>query len=170
MPEDLQQASLQVLPKGLLGFLELKNGGKFPQRLGSEALLPVIQLLDWYAQTNSEVLITAPSAAALGVVSFGELVVPPLECWYVSDFVCDTDVLGAGDTIDMRLGYVQANSGLGFRVSQSTGTESAGAQATTNPLNRPFFVLPADGLIVHNRVFTGAITITARARITRLPV
>jgi hypothetical protein len=82
--------TIQVLPSGLLGFLQLKNGGQFPQRLG-DTLQPTIELAEWYVQLNSETLfsavINAPVNASSSGNTFPELVVPNGQVWFVHEYI-----------------------------------------------------------------------------------
>src|SRR5262245_56996064 len=104
MPErnnvsSIRAAPLQVLPTGLVGFLQLKNGGQFSQEL-SRDLIPELDLLNWYMQTNAELITqsTSPGVATNNPVTLANLTVPQGEFWYVSSYIAQITA-GAGGTV-----------------------------------------------------------------------
>lgn len=99
---DLPNGPIQIVPRGLLGLLNLKNSGKTPSTLGG-VVTPIMDLLEMYCSSTYEpVAATVAVAAAVGPVS-SDLVVPQNEIWFVRVATATTDVLGVGDTITMQV-------------------------------------------------------------------
>ena len=173
---------LQIWPKGLLGFLQLKNGGEFPQRLASEALLPTLELAKWYLETNQEVIdntelggVASPALAA-GNTSFGGLVVPAKEFWVVHDYsatVTNTNGTGQHNTC-LTVTHPGKTSVAPFRLGDyfTVAAGTAGNAVVIHMTREPFILGPGGGLAAHSILssFAAAVTITPIARITRLPL
>jgi len=127
---------IQVLPSGLLGFLQLKNGGQFPQTLNAQ-LQPTFDLLEWYAQLNAETIFSVSQNAAVNAssqsLSFPEFVVPNGQVWFLHEYI------------------------VGFGPS-ATGTATK-CQATVNrisangPISAAYVSDPEDIAAVGQRVF-----------------
>lgn len=99
MPE---ASPLQVLPQGLLGFLQLKNGGKFPQSLGSDQLQSTLDLAEWYLATNGNV--QASATTNVTAVGWTQLLQGANLWVYYYDISIITDAMGAGpETIEACL-------------------------------------------------------------------
>jgi len=62
---DLGAPPLNVQPQGLLSFLQVKSGGRYPQALG-ETLAPTWDLSDHYLQTNGEITLGAAAVITAG--------------------------------------------------------------------------------------------------------
>lgn len=165
---------IQSQPQGLLGFLQLKNLGQNPSEL-PDVLQPVLELRDWYLQTNSEIVSGTDAAiAAVGVSN--NLIVPQGEYWFVHD-VGLLIQLAAGATWRGAICYRNGPAGLlgiNFQLAETINW----AQATdgTNVLqgmtrDRPL-IIPPDGRIGIQTSALSAPTVTGNvfARITRLKV
>lgn len=99
---DLPNGPIQIIPRGLLGLLNLKNAGKAPPLLGG-VVTPTLDLLEMYCSNLYEqVSATVAVAAAVGPVQ-SDLVVPETEVWFVRVATATTDVLGAGDSITLQV-------------------------------------------------------------------
>ncbi|HLC03594.1 MAG TPA: hypothetical protein VJK02_11200 [Anaerolineales bacterium] len=168
MPE---RAPLQVIPTGLLGFLQLKNGGQFPQSLASEALVPEIDLLRWYLSAEASQVVAGDQAInALG--NWGTaLVVPQREWWYLHRMAVACNLVAA-ETISLTLGVVLPGTGVHFALSpihvlNAGQANPAASIATTVEL----FLPPTSSLNINVVQLTTAAAIEAgpRAWITRLP-
>lgn len=162
MPEPT--AAIQVLPQGLLGFLQLKNGGQYPQTLGSDKLQACLELFDWYTQTNIEYVEQAGLALAVGANT--TTVGPPTsQVWYVHDISVASQP-GAGAQVDLSAAvqFFPSPSNA-FQVGQyvnATANQNIRAKS-----DRSFFLLPGGLLAVMVRSITLAPTATVFARITR---
>jgi hypothetical protein len=163
----MPSASLQLLPSGLLGFFQLKNGGQYPQSLNPQ-LQPTLELLDWYTEIGtlgtSEVVGDTIAAVAVGANN-SALVVPNLQAWFVHELCCSSTP-GAGAACDIA-GAISFGS-AGFAVGPYVAI-AANQNGRTLMTDRKRFVLPGGTLIVLCRSQTLAPAVTINARITRLP-
>lgn len=95
---------IQVVPPGLLGFLQLKSAGKNPAWLSSD-ISPVFDLLKFYLAPNAENVVGVTGNIATGSTGFiqptnqAAFIVPAEEWWYVHTFSMRTSVAfaAAGD-------------------------------------------------------------------------
>lgn len=117
--EVLAPRGLSKLPLGLLGFFGVKNGGDYPQEIGS-VIVPTLALEGLLAINYAEKLAVscvAPAGAAIvaGVVVATGLpaVVPANENWFVAS-VSAAAFTGVGDSW----------TGSGMRQSRQTGAAS----------------------------------------------
>jgi hypothetical protein len=82
---------IQLIPPGLLGFLQIKNSGMNPSDLGSQ-VAPVLELRDWYFQArmldaiNLFGAVGTVNVAAAGLVQFPVFTVPSQSWLYVDNF------------------------------------------------------------------------------------
>lgn len=77
----MPDSPLQKAPTGLLGALNLKTQGRYPQLFG-ETLVPVLELTDFYLHPNRTAL-TFAAALTVGPGQVGTLVVPDGQAWSV---------------------------------------------------------------------------------------
>lgn len=102
---------IQVIPPGLLGFLQLKNSGQNPHSIDL-TISPAIELRDWlfnashsYAQIGVSI-----AAATPGFQGDANLVtVPQNEYWWVHDASVTCDIV-TGERISFGLAYRQSNN------------------------------------------------------------
>lgn len=158
---------LQIWPKGLLGLLQLKNGGEFPQRLASEALLTQLDLLEWYLESNGESFNTGNFGAALGSFGIATLSVPLGEFWYVTAFSVQSETLGAGEALQMCATIARGDGG-GITMLGEPGNIAAPGDLAICRSARPFFAPPGSSLSGFGLRFTGPISVTAGIAFTRL--
>lgn len=177
MPDPfIKQPPIQVIPPGLLGFLQLKNGGQNPRQF-PEVLQPVLELMHWYLFANSEVVLGTDAAiAAAGLVNY--LTVPDDEFWAVHD-VQAAVTLAAGSTAVLSIYYRSGPSGgaanFPFSLSEAPviwteATMGNGAIARMER-ERPLLIVPPGGALGVRAHFLSAASTTGNvaARITRLP-
>lgn len=162
------RAPLQRLPKGLLGFMELKNGGQFPQELAAAALIPQIDLLRWYLATNGEPVVTAPIAAAVGFTNFPEFLIPQDEIWYVDNFMVRSELVGAGEAVQLCAGAL-LRTGARIPFGQ-IGNNAGPGQIANTTQGIGMFLQPGDQLGADVLGVTGAVNVTGHALITRCQV
>ena len=81
---DVNNPPLNVQPQGLLDQYDLKNGGRYPQFLGT-VLQPVIDLNEHYRQTNG--LIDKPAAIASAAGSQIYNVMTPRDYWQFVNWI-----------------------------------------------------------------------------------
>lgn len=107
---------IQTLPRGLLGFMQLKNSGRYPSEVSSTLGLS-LELFDWYMEANAENLPLASTAAigpgAVGFVPWtvNPIVVPDNEMWFVTAYSGGVVGLIATDSIAFILGYTNPVGG-----------------------------------------------------------
>lgn len=93
------------LPLGLLSFLGIQNGGKYPDQL-LPALAPVLDLSGHYVNTNREY--TGGSAAVAALASTNMVTVPTGQWWYCCHASLFTATLGAGQAYGGVLAFQDA--------------------------------------------------------------
>ena len=102
---------IQLIPRGLLGFLQLKNLGKNPSDFPS-VLQPTLELFDWL--TQSEQLSTVGTDAAIAAVGTNTyLSVPSGEAWWLHDVQASINLAAAATIVcspSYNLGPVGAPS------------------------------------------------------------
>lgn len=176
-------APLGVVPRGLLDFLKIKSMGQYPQRLSAD-IVPVFELVDWYAATNQEIWQLAAAAQATAAPGAGfdwvssvpsglamPLVVPNNEFWYVLHYQCKAQVPGAADLVQVQPRLII--NGLGPSVLRGTnvGQVVAGANGMSNVgIAEPFFAPPGStlqGELLRCTTATTA-TLTGTLRVCRL--
>lgn len=164
---------MQVQPRGLLSFLQIKNEARSPSAL-DEKLLATLDLSTWYLETNSEVVEDVSQTVPIGINgsgTFPALVVPPQQCWYVSQFLVSFTA-GAGATVTggrsaayVRFGAARTTVQVGEAVTLAATLRDHSVFA------RPLFLQPDDALgwsVVNNVVAVA--TLAGRARICRLGI
>lgn len=155
---------LQVNPNGLLGLLQLKNRGQFPQRLDPN-LQPTLELLDWYLQDNAaQVGESGLAIAAVGATVVPSLLVPAGEAWWVNDYVVSAQA-AAGQTLEFAGGW-SIPGGASYQLGPYELT-TVGLNARTRIDRRRFFGPACQGTVHVRQLVAGPINVNANARITR---
>lgn len=139
MSDGFGQTALNKLPQGLLGFFDIKNGGRYPQSLAQQ-LQGTADLLAWYANTNRVYFRTGLNIAVLGQTTF--FTVPDGEYWYVLHASFVTSVLGAGQTLEGVISFTDAAGIRNILLSENPGARTAGAVYQTQA--RDFWGGPGD--------------------------
>jgi hypothetical protein len=140
VPEILTPAVLSKVPLGLLGFFQIKNGGQYPQTLGTivGAELDLWRIL---AANYNENIAASVATAATGFTVATEVVagtaatVPASELWLITAMGI-VAVTGAGETATYNL-MIQ-------------NTQSGGVANWHTPLTEPIAILA--NLTQFNRV------------------
>lgn len=160
---------IQTLPSGLLGLLGIKNGGQYPQNI-DPTLQPTIDLLDWYLQTNSEVVFSGPvSLTTVGNTLITPFTVPAHEYWAINDWGSEL-TLGAGEAISVAIGYTVGGA---MQLLSSRETITAAAAAMMNlkmDKQRPLILPPGTSMGYVVSSITGNIDGLNTLRITRLAI
>lgn len=175
---------VQVIPPGLLGFLQLKQQGRNPAEL-LESLYPVLELTDWYLQAR-----TLDHSQAVGIASiaigFGAAIqnlfaptpitVPDGEMWWVEEYTVQSGNLAAAtERCQLQcamytplVGTVNAYL-LGDPSPDITGNAVVRRNAARA---RHFFAPPGAGLgfALFIQETAANITYTGFARFVRLPL
>lgn len=157
--------AINRLPQGLLGFLGIKNGGRYPQEI-ADVLAPVWDLADLYLNTNSETRADVLAIAAIGSQAFWT--VPNGECWYVTLASCATGTLGAGQTIELGLQTTDAAGLVTIAVSPMSGSRTVG-QRCAQSLPQPVIVGPGATFGINcTQLAAGPVNVTVATRFARL--
>lgn len=125
---------IQVQPFGLLGFLQVKNLGQNPQVM-PDSISPVMEMREWYWETNSEVqtfssITAVPSSQAVGQLVL--MTVPDKEYWAILDTSFNV-VTAAGQAISYQvIAYLSGNVPIPL-----TELVTVGASITAPPLPIP---------------------------------
>lgn len=156
-------------PLGLLGFLGIKNGGRYPQQPRDDALRWVWDLSQVYLQSNTEFVTTTIAATALG--SFDGLTVPFGENWYVTHFGVGSGTQGAGESIAYALSVTDPSVTVSVPITMPSPTATTGNR-TSNARLEPFLLQTGWRLAVQVTTFTGAAVrnLTCSARIARMTI
>lgn len=180
-----QNGPIQLIPPGLLGFLQLKVGGLNPENLSTN-LQATLELFEWYMQarlehSSSSISRTVNTAGGAGsfvpfLVPANALVVPDKEFWWVESFTILALLGAAADTTSFQCGWQSAT--LGAPSFYSVGpTETATGSATSNVeafarSDRPFFCPPGAQLGIMNRqtVSAAGVQFFPYVRFARLPI
>lgn len=109
----MSSGPIQVIPPGLLGFLNLKSQGQNPSMLG-DTYEPVVQMFEWLLMANWTSIQFAGLITA-GTTGFytatpTPTIVPDREWWYVHDSTASIGPLGVGET---------AQASIAIRISQN---------------------------------------------------
>jgi hypothetical protein len=97
---------IQVIPPGLLGFLQLKNSGQAPSEL-PDTLQGVLELRDWYFQArlefSSQIHGITNGTGVEGYFSFSPntIIVPQGEWWWVEQYTITTDAIDSGEFVQI---------------------------------------------------------------------
>lgn len=176
---------IQVIPSGLLGFLQLKNNGQNPQDL-PDVLQPVLELRDWYLQSRAEEIVTPTNipSMALPTATFGFQtfttnptvpVVPDKEWWYVHDIAIVTTFVPAADFIGGAIGWVSPNTAGNTKLVSIVQNFPGAANIVGAWRNDRSFFVPSGAIFgffpTQNTRAAGNLTISLTTlRATRLPI
>jgi hypothetical protein len=135
--------SIQRIPYGMLDALGIQSTGSYPALL-SDQVAPCFELLTWYLESISSILISG-SVAATGSGDFTtaatELTVPDGELWW-----CDSlthQLTGAAGVSGQMNGYIRTPSGATFTRQRATPPASLQLAAATDLVlisQGPFFM------------------------------
>jgi hypothetical protein len=133
------------LPLGLLSFLGIQNGGRYPDTL-LPALAPVLDLGNHYVNTNREYLTGSSAIAALASTTIHT--VPSGQWWYCCHASLFTATLGAGQAYGGVLALLDA-AGLVTTMLSSSVPAVSGAGAVFVNQARGFWAGPGERLGVY---------------------
>lgn len=168
---------LQLIPPGLLGFLNLKSNGDNPHSLLAE-YRPTLEMRDWMFQAKQEdingtglVLVTGNLGTRTAFAV--PLQVPQGEWWYVHSAMASSAGLPAADLIAGAIGWVVGNPG-NFANHIVGPVETVAGAANKVELfrsDRGFFMPPGAllGIFISQATFAVNHTMFMWAQITRLP-
>lgn len=188
--------ALNRWPVGLLGFLDLKVGGRYPQSLG-DVVVPQLEL--WQQYVNQQLFstqLTAPTdpliasdsgGATYGFtagsplalpVSGGQVAVPQDEIWYVRQFSIHWtwNSIAAG-VVDFSPMYQVPNSGSRFPSCTRQGqTDSQAAVGVSgrSMITDPIWLLPgyAPRFVVNRQTVPGggSVAISGQIELARIRI
>jgi len=157
--------NINKLPLGLLGFLGIKNGGRYPEEL-SNILSGTWDLGPLYLNANSETRADVLAIAAIGSQAFWT--VPTGEAWWVQLASAATGTLGAGVTIELGLQTTDAAGLVTIAVSPMSGPRTVGARCAQS-LPQPVLVGPGATFGINcTQLAAGPVNVTVATRFARL--
>lgn len=172
---------IQVLPPGLLGFLQIKNAGRNPDNLLSD-LQPSLNLLEWYLNARATDALNifggngSVNAAGSGaLLSLTNWTVPNNTWLYVFEFTVVCSLLAAESIrfAPMLLTF----PGIAGQSQLQTGPDyndvvTARARRATATSYGPFWAPPGSQFAVNvlDALTAGNIAVTGHLRATPLPV
>jgi hypothetical protein len=172
MPTKPPIGYMSVIPNGLLSMLQIKNDAKYPQALSDE-LLPVLDLVDWYCQTNAEFVSqsTTPGAANNVVVTLASLTVPASELWFVNSYIAQITAGAGGTVVDGRAIVFRQTAALNEAMEAGPAVNCAATLTDFSSLSPRYGVIlrPGDSLGGFlKQVTVAAATFVGKAWITRM--
>jgi hypothetical protein len=152
------------LPLGLLSFLGIQNGGRYPDQL-LPALAPVLDLSGHYVNTNREYLNSGPvGVAAFSATQF--FTVPVGQWWFVALASGVTSALGAGVTYGATIQLTDAAGLVNIVLSQPTPPKATGAQWHAQARN--FWAGPGERIGVYtSELVAGPVNVAMTLAIAR---
>lgn len=172
---------IQLIPPGLLGFLQVKNQGRNPQLLPN-TLQPTMDLLTWLMEARAETTVATVDVApaAIGFTPYttpAAVVVPSEEYWYVHDYTIQNNTaLIATSTVSFACAWRIVTGALfsqfGVGVPQPLLNGVAGGRGGFAFAEFPFFLPPGAemGIRVIANEAAANITYQGNVRFTRLPI
>lgn len=169
---------IQVLPPGLLGLLQIKNGGMNPQFM-VENVQPTFELSEWYLRSKLEISGSAATGAIgagnAGVVAFTtnqvNLNVPANEWWWVTDYWVSATLTAGSSLAQFGIGAFMNGLPGGFPLNGDQISVAALNAAYVR--NRsPFWMPPSSQLAYYTMgaVLGAGISVGGTCRFTRVPV
>lgn len=175
---------VQIIPPGLLGFLQLKNMGKNPQLI-PDSYQPTIEMRDWlFLARYEEVSVTITGGISVGYTEFngGDIgvysgVVPDNEAWWLVGITARTRPMIATESCQMEIAWSQKNGALSSQRPISIGPTSPRVVGQA-PLNQTRAICSAGqlflppgawlGIYALENVALSAMSISADLRMVRL--
>lgn len=136
--------SISRVPRGLLGFFGIKNGGRNPDALSSSVQASIC-LKDWYMNTNRQYARTGVNIAGTAFTAFFAAGVG--EYFYVQHASFISSALGAGQTLETVLAIQDASGIRQFAVSDAGRVYGAGEIVSVQA--RDFWLNPGESLGVY---------------------
>lgn len=194
MADFLGAEPINRLPAGLLGFLGIKNGGRYPRDLVS-SIQPSFEMLRWYVCNSSEEVSSVSPAFQLvaneagstthliaattpiDLCTGGQLVVPNGEIWYIDRWSANWVINAqAGGSIRVSLITTPAGGSSSVRVPCTFGgydtSDAAIARAGHCSMIDPIFLRSGTILSLLNEgAILGAAgaNVNTQLRVARMP-
>ena len=157
--------NINKLPLGLLGFLGIKNGGRYPEEL-SNILSGTWDLGPLYLDTNSENSSAVLAIAGIGSQAF--FTVPVGQAWWVRYGSAATGTLGAGQTIQLGLQTTDAAGLVTTAINQMSQSRTVGQRCAT-ALERDVILGPGATFGINcTELVAGPVNVTVAIRFARL--
>ncbi len=157
-------STINKLPLGWLGFLGIKNGGRYPEE-ASNILSPTWDMRDLYCFGNSEIDNVTAALAALGAQVYST--VPSGQAWLVLQQAAASDTLGAGQTIEIATNWTDAASIVNIETSPMVGSRTVGARAVA-VCQDPYLAGPGEKIgVTVLQLAAGPVNVRLRTRFAR---
>jgi len=172
---------LQVIPQGLLGFLQLKSSGMNPRDL-VDTVQPTFDLWKHYLRSMAINWTTASGVAVIGnagggaVYSPNAIIVPQNEVWYVTTYGVSLSPLTAGDVADFSPALRLTSVGtIIWNLCPNVNPRLplvAATGYTPHVSSHDFFAPPGSefGFWIQGATFAASETFSANLRYTRMPI
>lgn len=170
----MDSGPIQVIPPGLLGFLQIKNNGQNPSLL-PDSIQPVMDLQRWLFNGRLEVATgtnLVPSAGAPADITL--FTIPEREWFWIENVTCSVVALAAGDDLAANISYVVSPGGTSsmYAIGPTGSTGVALLNQRLIVSANGFFVPPgaAITLSVTRKALAADRTYNAALRGARLPI
>lgn len=151
-------SEISKIPQGILGFLGIKNGGQYPQKLTAD-LVPTWDMSQLYLNNYADYLSVDSTINATGYTIFFSA--PQNETWFVTDYSLDI-ATGAGEAWQGCLARATANNVSQVRLSDDWTLAASTWAARVGPRN--VVLAPGESLGVNTDSLTGVIDIVSQCR------
>lgn len=156
--------TINKLPSGWLGFLGIKNGGRYPEEAAS-VLSPTWDMRDLYTYGNSEIDNVSLALAAIGAQVY--TTIPSGEAWLILQQAAVSDTLTVGQTIEFVTNWTDAASLVNIETSDALGSRTVGARAMA-VCRQPYIAGPGQKLGVSvQQLAAGPVNVRLRTRFAR---
>lgn len=140
------------IPAGILGFLGIKNGGQYPQELGS-ILAPTWELGELYLSYGAQL---GGAVGGVSVAGYGVTVAPPPgEVWCLHDIGCSVTT-GAAEAWTGSLCRSSTSGGTTVPISDSQSL-GASANCVLTAHHVHSFLCPGENLGLLTLAVTGTV-------------
>lgn len=157
-------APLNQQPTGLLEFLGIKNGGKYPQTFG-EQLSPQWNLENWYLTQRAQLLTVNGTVAAVGYTLAFQ--VPQNAVWFVWNMATRA-LTAAGEAITFQ-NTISRNPNVNtLPVSDYVIVGASAAGSRTTLLNQYYGPDSNFGMYVAQITTAGAVAVSYHIRYTEM--
>lgn len=161
----LAPPTVSKLPAGLLGYLQIKNGGRNPEQLAT-FLQPTLDLWPLYLALDRRTTSTAFNIASVNTQS----VVPVTEgqAWWIIQVIAITPVLTAGQTV--RLAPTMLRGGITNLIGEFSAAVAGEQAYGTLELNQPTILVPGDSVGVATASLAAGPINACDLRVTYVPM
>lgn len=152
--------SINRTPLGLLGFLGIKNSGRYPQNLTGE-LVPTWDLAQLYLNASAQYAQFVTTSTGTGYLPLFS--VPNGETWWVTDFSADI-ATGAGETWQGTLSRSTPNNISQVRLRDERSLIASSWMCLAAPVTDHLICSPGETLGTLTNAVVGTVDVVAQIR------